>query len=45
MEDGTLKAHPIPDDMKSALRELGDLKHLGPNAGATKLRAESHLRG
>jgi 4-hydroxybenzoyl-CoA thioesterase len=28
-EDGTLKAQPIPIEMASALRELGDLKHLG----------------
>src|ERR671924_624114 len=36
MEDGTLKAMPIPSEMVNAIREVGDLKHLGPNSGATK---------
>jgi acyl-CoA thioesterase FadM len=36
MEDGTLKAMPIPSEMINAIREVGDLKHLGPNSGATK---------
>jgi acyl-CoA thioesterase FadM len=40
MEDGTLKAHPIPAAMLSALRELGDLKHLRTNSGSTRLAAE-----
>ena len=39
-EDGTLKAQPIPAEMLSALRELGDLKHLRSNAGPTRLPAE-----
>ena len=43
-EDGTLKAHPIPEEMQSALRELGDLKHLRPNTGPSKLLAADHLR-
>src|SRR5947207_2120171 len=43
-EDGTLKASPIPDSMKNALRELGDLKHLRPNSGATRLGAEDLTR-
>jgi hypothetical protein len=42
-EDGTLKAHPIPDEMRNALRELGDLKHLQPNSGPSRLPAASHL--
>ena len=29
MEDGSLKAKVIPAEMLSAIRELGDLKHLG----------------
>jgi acyl-CoA thioesterase FadM len=40
MEDGSLKAHPIPVDMLRALRELGDLKHLRSNSGPTRLAAE-----
>jgi hypothetical protein len=36
-EDGTLKAYPIPVEMLNALRELGDLKHLRPNSGSTRL--------
>ena len=32
-EDGSLKAQLIPADMVNAIRELGDLKHLGPNSG------------
>jgi acyl-CoA thioesterase FadM len=43
-EDGTLKAHRIPDEMRSALLELGDLKHLAPNSGASRLSASNHLR-
>ena len=39
-EDGTLKAQIIPIEMLNALRELGDLKHLQPNSGPTKLAAE-----
>jgi acyl-CoA thioesterase FadM len=39
-EDGTLKAQPIPLEMLSALRELGDLKHLQSNSGPTRLAAE-----
>ena len=39
-EDGTLKASRIPDEMRSVLQELGDLKHLRPNSGATKLSAD-----
>jgi hypothetical protein len=39
MEDGTLKAHPIPDVMLKALREVGDLKHLRANS-ATRLPSE-----
>src|SRR5215468_4935366 len=31
MEDGTLKAMPIPSEMINAIREVGDLKHLGTN--------------
>jgi 4-hydroxybenzoyl-CoA thioesterase len=31
-EDGTLKAQTIPSHMVNALKELGDLKHLGPNS-------------
>jgi 4-hydroxybenzoyl-CoA thioesterase len=34
MEDGALKAMPIPSAMVNAIREVGDLKHLGPNSGA-----------
>jgi hypothetical protein len=34
MEDGTLKAMPIPSHMVNAIREVGDLKHLGPNSTA-----------
>ena len=40
-EDGTLTAQPIPLVMKSVLQELGDLKHLEPNSGATKLNARA----
>jgi hypothetical protein len=40
MEDGTLKAQPIPVAMLSALRELGDLKHLRTNSGPSRLTAE-----
>jgi acyl-CoA thioesterase FadM len=40
MEDGSLKAQVIPVDMLRALRELGDLKHLGSNSGPTRLAAE-----
>ena len=36
MEDGSLKAMPIPPHMVNALRELGDLKHLEPNSGGKK---------
>ena len=36
MEDGTLKAMPIPSEMVNAIREVGDLKHLGANSGANK---------
>ena len=39
-EDGTLKAQSIPVEMLTALRELGDLKHLGSNSGPTRLAAE-----
>jgi acyl-CoA thioesterase FadM len=39
MEDGTLKAHPIPDVMLKALREVGDLKHLRANS-ATRLPSD-----
>jgi acyl-CoA thioesterase FadM len=42
-EDGSLKAARIPDEMRDALNELGDLKHLRPNSGSSKLSAESHL--
>ena len=41
-EDGTLTAAPIPVEMKSALQELGDLKHLRTNSGPTKLTAADH---
>jgi acyl-CoA thioesterase FadM len=44
-EDGSLKAAPIPDEMRDALRELGELKHLRPNSGSDKLSAQSHLPG
>ncbi len=37
MEDGTLKAQAIPSEMVNAIRELGDLKHLGPNSGPKKV--------
>ena len=40
-EDGNLSAHPIPQAMLDALRELGDLKILQPNSGATRLGAEA----
>ena len=41
-EDGTLKAQLIPADMVNAIRELGDLKHLGPHTGgARRLAGES----
>src|SRR5207237_788381 len=36
MEDGSLKAKVIPAEMLSAIRELGDLKHLGGNSGGPK---------
>jgi 4-hydroxybenzoyl-CoA thioesterase len=36
MEDGSLKAKVIPAEMLSAIRELGDLKHLGSNSGGPK---------
>ena len=39
MEDGTLKAHPIPEEMLKALREVGDLKHLRANS-TTRLPPE-----
>jgi acyl-CoA thioesterase FadM len=39
-EDGTLKAQIIPIEMLNALRELGDLKHLQSNSGASRLAAE-----
>jgi acyl-CoA thioesterase FadM len=39
-EDGSLKAQPIPAEMLSALRELGDLKHLRSNSGPSKLAAD-----
>src|SRR5262249_45509660 len=39
MEDGTLKAHPIPEEMLKALREVGDLKHLRANS-ATRMPGE-----
>jgi acyl-CoA thioesterase FadM len=39
-EDGTLSSHPIPLAMRNALLELGDLKHLPPNSGSTRLGAE-----
>jgi acyl-CoA thioesterase FadM len=32
-EDGTLSSQPIPTEMLSVLRELGDLKHLRTNSG------------
>jgi len=36
MEDGSLKAKVIPAEMLAAIRELGDLKHLGRNSGGPK---------
>ena len=36
MEDGSLKAKVIPAEMLAAIRELGDLKHLGGNSGGPK---------
>ena len=44
-EDGTLSSQPIPAEMLKALRELGDLTHLPPNSGATKLVAEALIEG
>jgi len=38
-EDGTLSSESIPAAMKDALQELGNLKHLHTNSGATKLSA------
>ena len=38
-EDGNLSAQSIPVEMKNALQELGDLKHLPTNNGATRLGA------
>ena len=37
-EDGSLKAQVIPADMVNAIRELGDLKHLAPNAADVRRR-------
>jgi 4-hydroxybenzoyl-CoA thioesterase len=37
-EDGTLSSQPIPAAMVTALRELGDLKHLRMESGPTALR-------
>jgi hypothetical protein len=39
-EDGSLKAQPIPAEMLTALRELGDLKHLRSNSGPSTLPAD-----
>jgi 4-hydroxybenzoyl-CoA thioesterase len=39
-EDGSLSSQVIPDTMLNALRELGDLKHLGANSSAAKEGAE-----
>ena len=38
-EDGSLSSAAIPAAMKDALQELGNLKHLHTNSGATKLSA------
>jgi len=38
-EDGSLSSEAIPAAMKDALQELGNLKHLHTNSGATKLSA------
>jgi len=39
-EDGSLSSQPIPVEMLTALNELGNLTHLKPNSGATRLGAE-----
>jgi acyl-CoA thioesterase FadM len=39
-EDGSLSSQPIPVEMLSALKELGNLTHLKTNSGATKLGAD-----
>src|SRR5438034_10499059 len=38
-EDGSLSSAAIPAAMKDALQELGNVKHLHTNSGATKLSA------
>jgi acyl-CoA thioesterase FadM len=40
-EDGSLSSAAIPADMLSMLKSLGDLKHLPPNSGSTRLGAKA----
>jgi 4-hydroxybenzoyl-CoA thioesterase len=40
-EDGTLSAQTIPPEMRSTLRELGNLSQLPTNSGATRLPARA----
>jgi len=44
-EDGSLTSQPIPLEMRNVLLQLGDLKHLQPNSGPTKLAAEQLTQG